>query len=119
MLRAQSTPTERELIRGPTGRTEAWTSRTQRRSSPERRLASAPRRPAQPQLPEMIEDVQAGAEYVITNHGHEVARVVPTAADTRWTHNRERVDEVLERVADPELAAFFEEGRRSEVRTDR
>jgi prevent-host-death family protein len=66
----------------------------------------------------VIHDVQAGAEYVVTNHGHEVARVVPIAADSRWTHNRERVIEVLQRSANPELAALIEEGRRADTGTD-
>jgi len=67
---------------------------------------------------DMIHDVQAGAEYVVTNHGHEVARVVPIAEDARWTHNRERVTEVLKHTSNPELAALVEEARRAEVGAD-
>jgi prevent-host-death family protein len=64
---------------------------------------------------DMINDVQNGDEYVVTNHGREVARVVPIADDTRWIHNRDRVTDVLRTVSSTDLAALVDEGRRAEM----
>lgn len=67
---------------------------------------------------EMIDDVEAGDEYVLTRNGREVARVVPVAEDTRWTHNRERALEVLSAMSSPDLADLIDEARLAEQGTD-
>lgn len=67
---------------------------------------------------EMIDDVEAGDEYVLTRNGREVARVVPVAEDTRWTHNRERVLEVLSAMSSPDLADLVDEARLAEQGVD-
>lgn len=63
---------------------------------------------------EMLTDVQNGDEYVVTNHGREVARVVPVAEETRWTRNRDRVLDVLGSMSSPDLADLVETTRRAE-----
>lgn len=62
----------------------------------------------------MLSDVQNGDEYLVTNHGREVARVVPVGADTRWVHNRDQVLRVLGSMSSPDLAALVDEARRAE-----
>jgi len=62
----------------------------------------------------MLTDVQNGDEYVVTNHGREVARVVPLTEDQRWTHNRDQVLDVLGTMSSPDLAQLVEDARRAE-----
>lgn len=67
---------------------------------------------------EMLSDVQNGDEYVVTNHGREVARVVPISEDRRWVHNRDQVLEALGSMSSPDLAELVEEARRAESGAD-
>jgi prevent-host-death family protein len=67
---------------------------------------------------EMLSDVQNGDEYVVTNHGREVARVVPIADERRWVHNRDQVVDVLSSMSSPDLAALVDEARRAEQGVD-
>lgn len=67
---------------------------------------------------EMLTGVQNGDEYVVTNHGREVARVVPVGDEHRWVHNRDQVLGVLGSMASPDLAALVDDARRAEQGAD-
>ncbi|WP_083527821.1 type II toxin-antitoxin system Phd/YefM family antitoxin [Curtobacterium ammoniigenes] len=67
---------------------------------------------------EMIDDVEAGDEYVLARNGREVARVVPVAEETRWTHNGEGILEVLKWMSSPDLADLVDEARLAEQSGD-
>lgn len=63
---------------------------------------------------QMLRDVEAGDEYLITSNGRDVAKVTPINDDTRWGNNRARVDAALRSVRSPRLAALVEKSRRGE-----
>jgi prevent-host-death family protein len=67
---------------------------------------------AKSQLVEMLRDVRIGHEFVITERGEPIARLVPIADDTSRDERHPRRDDAIfverRRVARPPLAASSE-----------